>query len=329
MKIALAGKPGCGRSTLFRALAGSAEVDTGKPLTVRVPDDRLDFLTGVHMPEKKVNATVVFYDIPSPSFSPGNMAIMRNAAVLTIVLDNYALGDLEADFSELESELIISDMKITEKRLERMRKESKGKSREAAFLERILSHMETDQPLRTISLDSHELDLLSPYAPLSLKPLLVVPNRMGEPVTPENILRETISSHGASLLPIDAGLELELTDIENDDRQEFLESLGYSSSGLSRLIRESYSALDLIVFYTIGKDEVRAWPLRKGATAPEAAGSIHTDLARGFIRAIVMPYELYHEFPDRALLKDRGELQIEGKNYVVQDGDIIEVLFNV
>ncbi|MCD4849051.1 MAG: DUF933 domain-containing protein [Candidatus Aegiribacteria sp.] len=329
MKIALAGKPGCGRSTLFKALAGSSDADTGKPLTVQVPDERLDYLTTVHIPEKKVNATVVFYDVPSPSFSPGNMAIMRNAAVLAAVLDNYALGDLVADFSEIESELILSDMKITEKRLARLRKESKGKSREAILLERILAHMETDQPLRTVSFDSNELDLLSPYAPLSLKPLLVVPNRMGEPVTPEDALHEAVLSHGASILPIDAGLELELTAIENDDRQEFLESLGYSSSGLSRLIRESYSALDLIVFYTIGKDEVRAWPLRQGATAPEAAGSIHTDFARGFIRAIVMPYELYHEFPDRAMLKDRGELQIEGKNYVVQDGDIIEILFNV
>ncbi|MCK4505979.1 MAG: DUF933 domain-containing protein [Candidatus Aegiribacteria sp.] len=329
MKIALAGKPGCGRSTLFRALAGSTDVDTGKPLTVQVPDDRLDFLTDIHMPDKKISATVVFYDVPSPSFSPENMAVMRNAAVITVVLDNYALGDLEADFSEVESELILSDMTITEKRLARLRKESRGKSREAVLLERILAHMETGHPLRTVSLDSNELDLLSPYAPLSLKPLLVVPNRMGEPVTPENDLRKATLSHGASLLPIDAGLELELTEIESDDRQEFLESLGYSSSGLSRLIRESYSALDLIVFYTIGKDEVRAWPLRQGATAPEAAGSIHSDFARGFIRAIVMPYELYHEYPDRTILKDRGELRIEGKNYVVQDGDIIEIRFNV
>ncbi|MCK4671351.1 MAG: DUF933 domain-containing protein, partial [Candidatus Aegiribacteria sp.] len=210
-----------------------------------------------------------------------------------------------------------------------LRKESKGKSREAVLLERILAHMETGQPLRTMNLDRNELDLLSPYAPVSLKSLLVVSNRMGEPVTPEKDLRETVLTHGASLLTIDAGLELELTDIESDDRQEFLESLGYSSSGLSRLIKETYSALDLIVFYTLGKDEVRAWPLRQGATAPEAAGSIHSDFARGFIRAIVMPYELYHEFPDRAILKDRGELRIEGRNYVVQDGDIIEIRFNV
>ena len=329
MKIALAGKPGCGRSTLFRALAGSADIDTGKPLTVQVPDDRLDYIAAIHMPEKKINATAVFYDVPSPSFSPRNMAIMRNAAVLTVVLDNYALGDLEADFSELESELILSDMNITEKRLARLRKESRSKSREAVLLERILAHMETGQPLRTICLDSNELDLLSPYAPLSLKPLLIVSNRMGEPVTPENDLRKVVLSHGASLLPIDAGLELELTDIKSDDRQEFLESLGYFSSGLSRLISETYSALDLIVFYTIGKGEVRAWPIRHGSTALEAAGSIHSDFARGFIRAIVMPYELYHEFPDRTILKNRGELLIEGRNYVVQDGDIIEIRFNV
>ena len=329
MKIALAGKPGCGRSTLFRALAGSADVDTGRPLTVQVPDDRLDYLTSIHLPNREINATIVFYDVPTPSLSPANMTIMRNAAVLTIVLDNYALGDLEMEFSEVESELILSDMKVTEKRLARLRKESRGKSREAILLERLLAHMETGMPLRTINLDSIELDLLSTYAPLSLKPLLVVPNRMGEPVTLEIVLQETVSSHGATLIPIDAGLELELTGIESDERQEFLESMGYSSSGLSRLIRESYSALDLIVFYTIGKDEVRAWPLRHGATALEAASTIHSDFARGFIRAIVMPYDLYHEFPDRTILKDRGELLIEGRNYVVQDGDIIEIRFNV
>lgn len=329
MKIALAGKPGCGRSTLFRALVGSAEADTGKPLTVQVPDDRVDFLAGIHLPDRKINATIVFYDVPSPALAPANMTIMRNAAVLTIVLDNYALGDLEKEFAEVESELILSDMRVTEKRLARLRKESRGKSREAILLERILAHMETGLPLRTISLDSTELDLLSVYALLSLKPLLVVPNRMGEPVTPENVLGETLSSHGAMLLPIDAGLELELTDIECDERQEFLESMGYASSGLSRLIREAYSALDLIVFYTIGKDEVRAWPLKRGATALEAASTIHSDFARGFIRAVVMPYEFYHEFPDRAILKDRGELLIEGRNYVVQDGDIIEIRFNV
>lgn len=329
MKIALAGKPGCGRSTLFRALAGSADADTGRPLTVQVPDDRLDFLHTVHSPKKITHATIVFSDVLSPSFSAKNLASIRGTALLTLVLDNYALGDLENDFEEIESDLILADMTVTEKRLGRLRKESKDKSREAILLEKILSHMEKGFPLRTVQFNTNEYELLAPYALLSLKPLLVVSNRMGNPVTPENSLMETVTSHGGFLIKIDAGLELELTEMEREDQQEFLESMGYSSKCLSRLIKKAYSALDLIVFFTVGKDEVRAWPIRKGSTALDAAGTIHSDLARGFIRAAVTPYDIFHEFPDRTLLKGKGYPQIEGKSYIVRDGDLIEIRFNV
>lgn len=329
MKIALAGKPGCGRSTLFRALAGSANADTGKPLTVKVPDQRLDFLESTHTPEKNTHATVVFFDIPSPSLSTKNLALIRNAAVLTIVLDNYALGDTVNDFIEIESELILSDLAVCEKRMARLTKESKGKSREAVLLEKLIKHMESGNPLRLFELNDGETVFIAPYALLSLKPLIVVSNRMGDPVTPDEELSGIVLEHGGVLLAIDAGFELELTEIDANEQKPFLESMGYSSSGLSRLIRASYSALDLIVFFTIGKDETRAWPIRKGATALDAAGTIHSDLARGFIRAVVIPYDLYHEYPDRTLLKEKGELQIEGKDYIVRDGDIVEIRFNV
>ncbi len=329
MKIALAGKPGCGRSTLFRALGGSPNTDTGKPLTVKVPDHRLDFLKSVHNPEKNTYATVVFFDVPSPSLSAKNLAHLRNAAVLTLVLDNYALGDTLNDFNEIESELILSDMALCEKRLARLRKESRGKSREAILLESFLEHMENDCPLRKLKLNTGEAALIAQYALLSLKPLIVVSNRMGDPVTPDNELAREVTEHGGSLLGIDAGFELELTEIDESEQIPFLESMGYSSSGLSRLIKASYSALDLIVFFTMGSDETRAWPIRRGATALEAAGTIHSDLARGFIRAVVIPFEKYHESPDKTLLKEKGELGIEGKDYAVEDGDIIEIRFNV
>ena len=329
MKIALAGKPGCGRSTLFRALAGSADADTGKPLTVKVPDYRLDFLESIHRPEKKTNATVVFFDVPSPSFSPKNLALIKNAAVLTVVLENYALGDTVNDFNEIESELILNDMALCEKRLARLKKESKGKSREAVLVNKLLKHMEYGSPLRVLDLDDGEMALLAPYALLSLKSLIVVSNRMGDPVTPDDELSGIVSEHKGTMLAIDTGFELELTEIDESEQKPFLESMGYSSSGLSRLIRASYSALDLMVFFTMGKDETRAWPIRRGATALEAAGTIHSDLARGFIRAVVIPWERYHKFPDKTLLKEKGELMIEGKDYIVKDGDIIEIRFNV
>ena len=271
----------------------------------------------------------MFFDVPTPSLSSANLTLIRNAAVLTIVLDNYALGDTLNDFNEIESELILNDMALCEKRLARLVKESKGKSRETALHGNLQKHMENGSPLRILDLDKGETAILAPYALLSLKPLIVVSNRMGDPVTPDAELGAVISEHGGTLLDIDAGFELELTEIDESEQAPFLESMGYSSSGLSRLIRSSYSTLDLIVFFTIGKDETRAWPIKKGSTALDAAGTIHSDLARGFIRAVVVPWELYHEHPDRALLKEKGELRIEGKDYTVEDGDLIEIRFNV
>lgn len=329
MKIALAGKPGCGRSTLFQALAGSPAADTGKPLTVDVPDPRLDFLAEVHRPRRTVHARVVFTDLPSPALAPKNLALLRNAAVVCVVLDNYALGELLHDFGEIESELILSDMALCEKRLARLVKEGSGGSREADLLSRLLRHMEDGTPLRLLELDEGEKEMISPYALLSRKPLIAVSNRMGEPVAPEGELKETVGEHGGELLEVDAGFELELAEIPENERQPFLESMGYSSSGLSRLIRTAYSCLDLIVFFTVGDDEVRAWPVKRGATALEAARTIHSDMARGFIRAVVAPWELYHETPDRTVLRDRGQLGLEGKAYTVRDGDIIEIRFSV
>lgn len=329
MNIALTGFPGCGRSTLFRALAGSAAADTGKPLTVMVPDPRLDFLEEVHSPERKVNATVVFSDVPSPAFTPRNIPAMRNSAVLCLVLENYALGNLSEQFSDAESELVLEDMALVEKRLARLRKESSGSSREALLLQRLHPHMETGLPLRTLALDQGELEVLKPYALLSLKPMIVVSNRMGDPVTPEDTILTEVEAHGCSLMELDAGFELELTELPEDDRPEFLASAGYVSSGLDRLVGEAYRALDLIVFLTMGPDEARAWPIRRGTTAVEAAGAIHSDLARGFIRAQVISYDHFRAHPDTSTLRDHGELRVEGKDYVVQDGDILEIRFSV
>jgi len=329
MNIALTGFPGCGRSTLFRALAGCSDADTGKPLTVMVPDPRLDFLDEVHSPERKVHATVVFTDVPSPAFAPRNLSAMRSSAVLCLVLENYALGELSRQFSDAESELLLEDMSLLEKRLARLRKEGSGSSREAQLIDRLHAHMEPGTPLRTMRLDDSEKELLQPYALLTRKPMVVVSNRMGDPVTPEETVLGEVEEHGCSLLRIDAGFELELTQLAEDDRPEFLASMGYSSSGLERLVREAYHALDLIVFFTMGPDEVRAWPVRRGATAVEAAGVIHSDLARGFIRAQTITFDRYRERPDTAALREHGELRVEGRDYVVQDGDILEIRFSV
>ncbi len=329
MKIALAGQPGCGRSTLYKALAGSSSADTSKPLTVHVPDERIDFLTEHWDPKSIVNATVTFFDVPSPAFSPRNMGRIKESTAVAYILDNYALGNMEETFLQNESELMISDLAIMEKRVARLTKESKAKQSEAQLLLRCMESIENEVPLRLMDLTGQELDILSPFSLASLKPLLAISNRTGEGVCNETAIAELTKKHGGAFLGIDGGFELELCDFPEEERGEFLESMGFTSSGKERVLSEAYSLLDLISFLTMGKDEVRAWPIKRGSSALEAAGTIHSDLARGFIRAQVIPYDLFHEIPNEVELRKTGSIGLQGKEYVVQDGDILEIKFSV
>ncbi len=329
MKIALAGQPGCGRSTLYKALAGSSSADTSKPLTVHVPDDRIDFLTEHWNPKSIVNATVTFFDVPSPAFNPRNMGRIKESTAVAFVLDNYALGNMDETFLQNESELMISDLAIIEKRVARLTKESKAKQAEAQLLLRCMESIENEIPLRLMDLTEQELDILSPFTLGSLKPLLVIANRAGEGVCDETEVAQLVDKHGGAFLGIDSGFELELCDFPEEDRGEFLESMGFAASGKARVLAKAYSLLDLISFLTMGKDEVRAWPIKKGSSALEAAGTIHSDLARGFIRAQVIPYDLFQETPDEVELRKTGSIGLHGKEYIVQDGDILEIKFSV
>jgi len=329
MKIALAGFPRCGRSTLFHALAGSSRADTAKPLTVRVPDPRVDFLAGHWRPKSVVNATVSFSDLPSPAFGAKGMALLREASAVVLVLDNHSTGNLEESLRGAEAELILGDLAILEKRRDRLRKESKSGSREFVLIDRALALLSEEVPLRKAGFSKQERTELSPYAPASLKPLMVVSNRSGQGIGDESAARDAAEAAGADFLTIDAGLELELCELPENERSEFLSDIGYSDSGLSRIIRSAYSLLDLVSFLTMGPDEVRAWPIPAGSTALEAAGTIHSDLARGFIRAQVIPYAVFRETPDETALKKKGAVGLEGKDYVVKDGDILEIRFSV
>jgi len=329
MKIALAGQPGCGRSTVFRALAGSSSADTSKPLTVHVPDERIDFLSEHWNPESIVTATVTFFDVPSPAFSPKNMGRIKESTAVAYILDNYALGNLEETFLQNESELMISDLSIIEKRIARLQKESKGKLAEAQLLRRAMESIENEIPLRLVEFTEQELDILSPFSLASLKPLLVVSNRSGKGISDETAAGKLVSTHGGAFLGIDSGFELELCDFPEEERGEFLESMGFAESGKARVLSAAYSLLDLISFLTMGKDEVRAWPVKNGSTALEAAGTIHSDLARGFIRAQVIPFDLFRTTPDETELRKTGSIGLHGKEYIVQDGDILEIKFSV
>ncbi len=329
MKIALAGQSGCGRSTLYRALAGSSTCDTGKPLTVHVPDERVDFLVSHWQPKSTVNATVTFFDVPSPAFNPKNMGRIKESTAVAYVLDNYALGNLEEAFLQNESELMISDLGIMEKRIERLRKESKGKQAEAQIILRAMEALENEIPLRNIEFTGQELNIISPFSFASLKPLLVVFNRTGEGISDETKVTELIKEHGGVSLGIDSAFELELCEIPIEEQIEFLESMGFNDTGKARLLETAYALLDLISFLTMGKDEVRAWPIKRNSTALEAAGTIHSDLARGFIRAQVIPYDLFKATPNEVELRKTGSIGLQGKEYLVNDGDILEIKFSV
>ena len=329
MRIALAGPPGGGRTTLFRALAGSRSADSSSPLTVQVPDARVDFLAEIWHPRKIVHTSIVFTDTPSPAFSPKSLADLRDASVIALVLDNYACGTAAADFLECESEMIIADLSVIEKRMERLTKEGRSKTLEAKVLEEASSLLSDGKALRTGAFDQDALVILSPFAPLTLKPLFVVSNRADAPLSDEAPLLEHCGKASAKCFPVNAAFELELTEIPEDEQEDFLESMGYSETGLNRLVKGAFEALDLIVFLTMGHDEVRAWPLARGSSAVEAAGRIHTDLARGFIRAQVVPYADFQACPDMQKLKERNLVRLEGRDYVVGDGDILEIRFSV
>ncbi len=329
MKIALTGQPGSGRSTLYKALSGSSNADTSKPLTVLVPDERIDFLKEHWNPKSVVNATVTFFDVPSPCFNPKNMGRIKESNAVAYVLDNYALGNLEETFLQNESELMISDFAIMEKRVARLTKESKAKQAEAQLLLRCMDSIENEIPLRLVNLTEQELDILSPFSLASLKPLLVISNRSGEGISEEKSVTELVKKHGGAFLGIDSGFELELCDFPEEERAEFLESMGFAAAGKARVLTAAYALLDLVSFLTMGKDEVRAWPIKRGSSALIAAGTIHSDLARGFIRAQVTPYNSFHNTPSEVELRKTGSVGLQGKEYVVQDGDILEIKFSV
>jgi ribosome-binding ATPase YchF (GTP1/OBG family) len=329
LRIALIGRQCTGRTTLLRALGGSDRLDPDKPVTIPVPDVRLDGLAEYYDPERVVHATVTFTDTPSPVFTPRQLGTLQGADALVLVIDNFATGELLESLGDSEAHLILSDLERVEKRMDRLRKEGELRSREYSLLSEVCEGLSDGRPLRTMDLSRDSLDVLSPYGLLSLKPLMVVSNRSSSPVTDEAGLETGTASAGGRFLRIDAAFELELADIEEEERPAFLSSMGYTGSALHRLLRESYGLLDLITFFTVGKDEVRAWAIRRGTDARNAAGTIHSDMARGFIRAQVIPFVTWEGCPDTNELRACGAIGLEGKEYTVRDGDIIEIRFSV
>jgi GTP-binding protein YchF len=346
MKIGLVGFGGSGKTTVFNTMTGldvpvgyGGEVRLG---TVRVPDERIDRLSKIFSPKKTTYAEMSFCDVPGEhgsdkrGLSPRGLQQIRDQEALCLVLrdfDNPALegapdpaGDLEA----FHAECVFADLEIVEKRLERAKKEQASQQEIAAF-EMAKATLEEERPLRLVPESELDRGLLRGYGLLSDRPLLVAVNtaegRAAEPMPEE--LAARIAELGAAGLNLSASVEAEIAALDPLDQTEFLRDMGLESPAIDRFIRTAYGLLDLVSFFTVGPDEVRAWTIRRGTQARRAAGKILSDLERGFIRAEVTPYEVFMEHGSEAAVKAAGKLQVEGQDYVVQDGDIMHVRFNV
>jgi len=347
VKVGLTGFPGAGRTTVFNALTGraapaggSAGVNLG---VIKVPDARVDRLAEIWKPRKTTYAEVSFVDFPQPR-AASQQRVVLDADTVAQLRDADALVEVVRTFPDLtgappapaqdveafSAELVLADLAVVERRLERVKKE-KGHERERALLERVAAELEGGRALRTVGLGDDEVRLLSGFALLSLRPLLVVLNVPEAEVAapPPAEVAARARAEGAEALVLSARVEAELAELEPADQAAFLADLGLTEGARDRFIRASYALLDLISFLTTGEDECRAWPIRRGTTALRAAGKVHSDIERGFIRAEVVAYEDFIHHGSEAKCRAAGKLRLEGKDYVVQDGDIIHFRFNV
>ncbi|MFP6625402.1 MAG: DUF933 domain-containing protein [Myxococcota bacterium] len=346
MKIGLVGMPGCGKSTVFGALTGIA-VETGYAAAsgkanvgvVKVPDARVDALAALYSPKKTIYAETTFTDLAATGATKGidraTLNAMRDVDALCQVLRAFPneLGEAPDPIAEtlgLETETILADLEIVEQRVARLRKD-RSDARELELQERIQTHLEGEQPVRSLELSDAEEKIISGYAFLTAKPLLLVLNvpedAIGDPAPPE--LEAAAAERRLGLVVLSAPVEMDVAQMPPEDQREFLESLGLDEPASHRFIRSAYALLDLISMLTAGEDECRAWPVRRNLLAPQAAGKIHSDIERGFIRAEVIWWEDLVDLGSEAKCRDAGKLRVEGKEYVIQDGDVVNFRFNV
>ena len=346
MKIGLVGFAGSGKTTVFNTLTGlDVPVGFGGELhlgTVKVPDQRIDALTKIFKPKKTIYAEIVFSDIPGEhgaekkGLSQKALQQIRDQDVLCLVLRAFANPALETaadpagDLDAFYTECLLADLSLVERRLDRAKKDKPDPMELAAF-ELMKATLEQELPLRSLSEQVLHRERLTGYSFLTDRPLMVVVNRSEDEAAaplPDAMAARLKAMHAAGLV-LSASVEAEIAKMEPADQSAFLDDLGLRESALTRFIHTAYGLLDLIAFFTVGPDEVRAWPVRRGSNAKQAAGKIHSDLERGFIRAEVMPYAVFMAHGSEHALKEAGKLQLEGKDYVVADGDILNIRFNV
>ena len=361
LKCGIVGLPNVGKSTLFNALTKAGIQAENYPFctidpnmgVVSVPDPRLDALAAIVKPQKILPATVEFVDIAglvagaSKGEGLGNqfLAHIRETDAIAQVVRCFVDDDVihvsgrvdpQADIETINTELALADLATVEKALIRAEKAAKAGGREAlerkALLERVQAHLDTGAPLRTLALSATERELLRELFLLTAKPVLYIANIAENGFTDNPLLeqlREIAAQEGAEVVPVCAAIEAELAELDEADKAEFLADYGLSEPGLNRVIHAAYSLLGLETYFTAGPKEVRAWTVRAGATAPQAAGVIHSDFERGFIRAEVIAYADYLTYGGEAGAREAGKWRLEGKEYVVQEGDVMHFRFNV
>ena len=351
MQIGIIGVKFTGKTTLFNVITGAA-LPTGQGgvdphLAVgKVPDPRLNRLTEMFNPKREIHTSVEWVDIPgfqvgigtdgareATRFLEHGRKVDAMAQVIRCFDGGFGTPDPAGELETLAMELALADLQIVENRLEKLAKEKDRMGKVANPLEppmfqRFLEQLEAERPLRDLELNPDEEKMSSGYAFLTAKPLIAVFNlEEGAEVPAEAV--KAAEAAGAVVVSLCATMEEELCELDPDDAKEFLEDLGIEEPAKNLMIRAAYGALNLQSFFTVGPDECRAWPVPRGATAPMAAGVIHSDLQRGFIRAEVTHYEDLITLGGLAEAKAANKMSLEGKNYVVQDGDILEIRFSV
>ena len=364
MKLGIIGLPNVGKSTLFNAITNAGAQSANFPFCtiepnvgmVTVPDERLDWLSELYNPKKKTRAVIEFVDIAglvkgaSKGEGLGNKFlgdIRTTDAIVHVVRcfddDNIihveGATDPERDIEIIDMELILSDMEMVERRIEKAEKAGKSGDKkflkEAEVFRRLKDHLNEGKSARTFDTDDSEKEIIATADLLTVKPIIYAANMDEDGVAsyennPYYIKVKNIAeAEGAKVLPICAKIEEEMAELDEEDRIMFLEEMGLSESGLDRMIKTSYDLLGLISFLTCGEDECRAWTIKKETKAPQAAGKIHSDFERGFIRAEIVAFEDLKACGNMTVAKEKGMVRSEGKEYVMNDGDVTLFRFNV
>jgi GTP-binding protein YchF len=347
MKVGIVGFPGSGKTTVFNVLTGlnaqtGVRAKEGSPHVgvIKVPDQRLESLAALLTLKKVTHAEIIFMDFPQGKdervLDFHRATQIKEADALAQVVrcftDPYS-QNLPAplkEIQEFEAEIKLTDLTVIENRLDRLKKE-KGHEREKELLEHCKAFIEQEKPLRLLSLNEKESKALSGFGFLSQKPLLVLLNTGEEDIgrPPSKELADLLLEKQLEVVPLCGKIEMEVIELDEEARLEFLKELGISESARERFIRSCYGLLQLVTFLTYNEEEVRAWSIRKGTTALKAAGKVHSDIERGFIRAEVIHYNDFVKHRSEAKCREAGKFRLEGKEYVVQDGDIVRFRFHV